>query len=397
VNANWQQIDINGQIGYVRKPRWPPPRVCAWLGAAPELATRPEALFAIVQELIGLVQPIPIDAVFTSEPRSYRITPNGLHALETALAMRRIESLLFSSPSGPPPYVTSADVMIYLGASDDSEPRPANIGIGFVLPDPADREPVVQRLAAFVQRWAATLEVASAFVSTDPRDTAGLTWLEGERKTLATRTWYQAQLNARGVSWGMMLGSALCARLGGRERVLEEAPAAIRTALGDGVWLQLSAIPSADPNAVERMTAYLNPLLNWSAPEHRVALPIARQQTPRVVGGDSAVPIRWLVPGEDTSAINIYLARSVSDAGVNAVVVAVKDWFKAGFVAHSDESPRFHYVSMHSHDREDAVLRWQIDLGHVDERVAVEELARALVALPEHPVTEIVVGVEEIG
>src|SRR5207253_7887320 len=59
------------------------------------------------------------------------------------------------------------------------------------------------------------------------------------------------------------------ARLGGQEAVLREAPAPLKRPLGEGVWLQLSSAPPADPAALARLGEYLGPLLAWTFAELR--------------------------------------------------------------------------------------------------------------------------------
>jgi hypothetical protein len=239
--------------------------VSGWLAGPPSLAGEGPLHVALLDDLLSLLRAYRIRSVHTSEPRYYRPGPKGRVRLTEALLAGRAESLYLSAalPAGA---AGSAGASIRLRFED----RPdfaVDVGARILAGGGGAQVPALARdVAEFVVRWFAPLRAAAAFVSDRLNADPGRTEheLEGLRPSLMR--WSALIRYARGAFWGTGLGPELCAHLGGREQVLREAPVAIKRALGEGVWLQVSEAPPAEPQALDRLTEYLAPCCNGPAP-----------------------------------------------------------------------------------------------------------------------------------
>ena len=109
--------------------------------------------------------------------------------------------------------------------------------------------PPINECIALIERWAEPLTIAAAGITYGKCATYGdgsLYLSQREREHGRLREWQAVRRFVRGITWGTMLGPDLCARLGGQDCVLRDAPVAIARPLdGGGVWLQLSEKPPA--------------------------------------------------------------------------------------------------------------------------------------------------------
>jgi hypothetical protein len=195
---------------------------------------------------------------------------------------------------------------------------------------------------------------------------------------------------ARHAGWGMWLTAGHLAGLGGKERMLREAPVARIEDHVNGLWMELTSSPWDVPDdALRRLEEFLDPILAKSREEVRAAdpelikperrmpeygLPTPQDKYSRYKG--PPVEWRWLPEtGEDELVLNLHLREAPSKQGASALARAVLAWYNAG----SDEAFEgggFHDIGGPNWDG--PVVRWNVDLGFADAESAVTDLARRL-------------------
>jgi hypothetical protein len=390
---------------------WPPLRASAWLAGPAELADQPDVIVAVVQDLLQMLDSYRISRIGTGEPREYRLTRSAFQELTTAVGDRRVNSIHLTSDTPEPPEgkdpadldlsdlqgQSGASATIWLPSAGEFADSAVQVEVTTHAATVEAQLSDAQRFAAFVRRWAEPLRVAAAFASANPHDTASRTHYEATHRLPAHLTCSAAQHYARGVFWCNLLSTALCDRLGGRARVLAEAPASIKEPVGDGIWLQLSETPPAEPLADEQMAAFLAPIL--SRPRLNVRPPgppprrPARRDVPSPPAGSLSVPITVLDPSGEDIALNVYLEAPLAAAAREAVAKTVDIWFMAGFDGASGDSG-FRSLSPPSVDERGAVMRWDVDLVSPRWQRSVLDLAQWLGAIPDVTVKRLVVGTE---
>lgn len=410
-----------------------PPWVSAWIAGPPALRDQPELLVSLTDDLLSLLAPFPIGPIYSSEPREYRLTTRGRSSLANAIRADRINTLVFAT-SPQPPLTTGlnrATALLALSSRQNGD-QSTQLQLQLRPADPARFAPLARQVIDFVTRWFAELGAASAFVSTynvtvngEIGDSPVVTAHERRRGAIATG-WTASCRYIRGAFWGTGLGSELCARLGGRERVLHDAPVEIARAVNDGVWLQVSnGIPAED--ALVRLAAFLSPVLDWAAsdilganaegrrqweatrPETAAddlspllleAMAQARAQvsTEASVAGRNAVPIRGLGQfldelGVDV-AINIQLSEPPTRQQLAQLMATLYVWYEAGFQGEFG-GKGFHDLTGPTIDGR--VVRWHADLGSADGERAVKELAGRLARVRHLTVRRLVLGTDSAG
>jgi len=394
--------------------QWQSRQITAWLAGPPHLKNEPVLLMALIDDLLEMFQPYDVKFVHSGEPRNYRLTPKGRAALFDLLSERRTDLLQVGSETGPVRYDAPeqgvASSFIWFGSTSD--PRSVvTIGLSIARRS-GSRSEVLAEILTFVKRWFVRMEASAAFVSwTALRDrwygdgTAGNGPTEHEREKHRQEgignlfEWPVLTRYARGAFWGNGLGPQLCERLGGRARVLREAPVPIAEPLGEGVWLQLSGEPPPPEDELARLKEYLAPLLNWGKQDIDALLPpvapaMLRPPLPRVPPSTTPIPFRFVQDSETDVVLNLHLRRRPSPNEQAAVEAAIRNWRRdaeEGFFGDSD----FHYVGEPSLDRQNHMLRWSADLGRVQPMEAIERLALRLGAVPLGAITELVIGQEE--
>ena len=205
---------------------------------------------------------------------------------------------------------------------------------------------------------------------------------------------------ARGSAWALWLTDGHIQRLGGWERVSQDAPAARVERRPGGVWLELTESPWDVPaEALSRLDSFLRPILPTAAelvaadPE----LPLPSRRPPRVTATDryrsftgADVGVEWIGGEEDGFTVNVHLARRPSAAAVRSLERLAHAWYLEGAegrfappLARGVDPSGFHNQT--PPDWDGRVVRWNVDLGgaQVDVRAATGELGRRLAAWSE--------------
>jgi hypothetical protein len=399
------------------------PIVTAWLGAAPELRARADVLVGLVDSVLALVEPWGVESVSTSEPHTYRLSPRGRAQLARALADGRVDDLVLASPlpaPSPGQGVAAGAVASVFPGGGRSVGALGSVGIRLAVGPGGGVAETTARLVAFLRQWFAAIDASAAFVSLltwerfpgggaaawrQVGDAPELTALEREPDRGTLEPGPAVRRFARGAFWGTGLGRELCARLGGRERVLQEAPVPLRQALGEGVWLQVSEAPPAEAAALARLAAYMAPLLNWTRSDVRALVgavrppPVDRAPQPAATpprpAARARVPVRWLESIEESEiGLNVYLTTEPDREQLVRLRDAVEAWYAAN-AGGALAGKGFQLLGGPSVDG--VVVRWSADLGAADPLAAVADLARRLASLPGPEVTRLEVGTEEVG
>jgi hypothetical protein len=219
-----------------------------------------------------------------------------------------------------------------------------------------------------------------------PRLWAGRTDLEdralGEGVTFGPRALARY---ARGPAWGLWLTRRHVEGLGGRERVLREAPVALAFARPGGVWLELTASPWDVPDAaLRRLEAYLVPILPSLRRLRATDAPPQRRSAGGVVTPADAyaghraprLPWEWTAGADgDSVALTLRCAQAPSPEAAAALDRAVAAWYDAG-AAEAFPGGGFHYLSDVQWDG--SVAHWWVDVGFAEVKPAVDDLARRL-------------------
>src|SRR5713226_8007383 len=76
--------------------------VTLWLGAPPSFRAKSSLIFELIDGLTELFRPYgTVESIWSSEPRTYRLSPKGRQALAEAIADQRIEEMqLDTYPDG---------------------------------------------------------------------------------------------------------------------------------------------------------------------------------------------------------------------------------------------------------------------------------------------------------
>jgi hypothetical protein len=210
-----------------------------------------------------------------------------------------------------------------------------------------------------------------------------------------------------GVGWAVWLTEGHLEALGGRARVLREAPVANVIESPEGLWLEASASPWDMPDAAwARLEAYLAPLL--PTPDNAPALdrppPAAAQEPPTESDRYSdyagpSPPHPWL-PSEGVDlAINVHLARRPRAAAARALARALEAWYAAGSQgAYPSGWGADSFHDLRGPDWQGRVARWNLDCGSADPEAAAEDLLRRLGGWSERwgcPITVVRLGTAE--
>jgi len=215
-----------------------------------------------------------------------------------------------------------------------------------------------------------------------------------------------------------MLGPDLCARLGGQDRVLRDAPVAIARPLdGGGVWLQLSEVPPAPLAVLEPFAAYLDPVRDWTYADITTTPPLPRRVhtfTPlRTTAPFPAYPIESTGLRRGDSGLTLYLASPPTQTQIAELTAAVAAWDDARTpLQHtrqrngSDEASEsiFHTLQAPTYTLYGPavvgnVLRWRTRLGFAarDPDWRLPDLCSRIADVPGVQVEKLVVGTETIG
>lgn len=400
-------------------------RITCWLGAYPWKEADPDILVALVNEILQFCNSYGgVGSIWTSEPRTYRPTVHGLACLQDTIGLRRADTLTISTPPQfnrggfVPVQPFTATVNFF---DEDFPMTNASIEVTVQAPLEASLSSVVMQLVDFVARWFEPLQALSAFVSSDVwgngtivGDSPEQTAMERERQVTPLEAFPLLEVYARGVFWGNGLGPSLCARMGGVERVLAEAPVLVARPMGSGVWLQLSGTPPPDQSELDQLASYFRPLTEWTwestqaviqaylaanrpteavPPVSPVRLPsIAAKATSRK---KAAVPVRWLPDAHEDAAVglNVHLAAPPSAAQRAQLEGLIAAWYRCGFEGLFG-GVGFHTIWGPSVDG--SVLRWYVDLGSADPRRAIQGLVEKLEA-STLSVAHVIVGTETAG
>jgi hypothetical protein len=389
----------------------------AWLAGPPELGNDPEFAMALITDLLlflrGGEQRFRVDSVLTDEPRIYPTDSQGLADLARRIRAKSARELDFAGESRDRA-VGDVTAHITLGRSlSFRSPLATAVGVALRPADGHRLADTTERVVGFVKRWFVAMSAVSAFVS-NYGALAGRSF--GDHSTAtehehgAERTvlleWEDLRRFARGAFWGTGLGPDLCARLGGRERVLSEAPAARKEPLGEGVWLQLSAAPPTDQSSLETLRVYLQPLLEWTRVDLATQFPNGPRERSggghgRLASRDSASSPRVSVQvlprfHEDHSGgLNIYLGAPPTSEEQEVIERTVRSWYDSSFQASSSGAQQAGFHDIRGPTVEAQVMRWFIDLGMANAPVALDALAAELGRLGGVKVDRLVVGTEE--
>lgn len=390
----------------------------AWVAGPPSARNDSALLVFLVEDVLRLLKPYGIGLLLSSEPKTYGPSDEGLRLLAESLAEGRIDGIsLGSQPSrlqGPGYGCADLD----FGQATYPSEMAVRIGVRIRPFQSEDVASVGESLTTFARSWFARLGAAAAFVSASwmvdgymVGDSDSRTSHEAVHGLPSLTLWPDLCRFARGAFWGMGLGHDLCERLGGRERVLGEAPALVAEPLATGAWLQLSGVPPADPVEIERLRGFLAPVLNWSlsdtlhgklfapAGRARELVPNRGSQriestTPKrvVEGFRIAVPTRFLRQLSSLEGVSIHFDSPPTREQSSTIEALVADWYRQGF------NGGFGGAGLHSISGpivEGSVLRWLVDFGDVDVRQAGHALARILGQLKGIRVARLVFGTEQ--
>jgi hypothetical protein len=388
--------------------------ITAWVAGPPMVRRDSSLLISLVDDLLRLLKPYGIGSLLTSEPKIYHSTPNGLKLLAESLLQRRIDGISLGSE----PYRVNdagyACADLDFGQATYASDMALGIDVRIRPALTTDIDNTAASLNSFAKNWFSKLGAAAGFISA---------WQMGDEHTMgdfASRTSYEATNGlpglmlwsdvcrfARGAFWATGLGPDLCAQLGGRERVLRDAPTVVAEPLGTGVWLQLSGVPPPDPVEVEHLQRFLAPVLNWRlsdtnygqrpapTPGELGARPTRKAGSPivtRPADGACVVPIHFLRGVSGTDGVNIHLQSRPNRSQCAAIQALVSGWYRHGF--HGG----FGGTGLHSISGpivDGNVLRWLVDFGDVDVRQAAGTLAQSLGQLKGVRVARLVFGTEQ--
>jgi hypothetical protein len=414
------------------------------LGVSGWLAFRPAArqetaklMVALVEEMDTLFSQYPIDAIYSSEPRSYRRTPRGRRALARAIEDDRVERLTWATPSrgpGGPGRTGLADAQCLL--TFPSKRFSQTVGSVSIVIQPNVQSAylsLTQVVTSVLTQWFEPLGAVSAFVSHYGMVEGGEIGdhpliTRHERQSGIVLGPHAVERYLRGVFWAMGLGAQLCSYLGGQEAVLRNAPVARALSTGSGVWLLASDEPPGSRNDFVRLATYLAPLIgtandiravetvadagdtgqiNWRQSEYAAseelaavleeaaALPSRELSTNMPV--QKRVPIRGLralLDLEADAALNLYLERPPTRPQLVRLVATMQAWYEQG-VTGGFGGAGFH--SLEGPTVDGRVVRWNADLGSADSERAIHSLATQLAVLPDVNVTQLVIGTNSTG
>ncbi len=402
----------SASVGPYYQDRPQPRAVIAWLGMHPDVRNQPEIINSMFDDLIELLAPHGVLSAYSAEPRTYRLNQRGRRLLAEAFSVGRISQLGFLAldPNSAlyPNMEIRANAEVLLGMPRIPEVA-ATISLR-IQPETDDSiSAVVSQATGFVRKWFGPLQAISAFVSPQGKwderafdDTTGITVLERNRPFRLV-DWTDQRHFLRGVFWGNGLGPDLCDRLGGQDHVLRHAPVFCAEPLGAGVWLQISEPFPPPQEAIDRLAAFLAPLLTWTKddliPRHTPYPTDLASQEPITERDEFAddtsnpmVPMKWLdtIDGLDIG-INIYLEKPPTPEQEDAIKASLDRWYTVGFNG-GFGGAGFHSISQPSVDR--ASLRCMLDLGSADAPLAFDSLRKRLAALSNVQVHELILGTE---
>lgn len=240
--------------------------ITGWIALSPGALDIPDRAEGFANQLWELLHPYGGLAISC---RPWKVPSFPLLTLSELLANKSIDSFSLETLDYPEP-TAFVKARVNLAHGDD---RSAAC-IAFAEIQPTSREniaPTANSLAAFLKGYFGSFDASAAFVSMSDvlanrrvvGDHAMGTALEIERRSIL-RAWPDTQRFARGAFWGNGLGADLCARLGGQAKVLRDAPVFRSEPVGHGVWLQVTKDFPPDQDAINRLSEYLLPVLDWN-------------------------------------------------------------------------------------------------------------------------------------
>jgi hypothetical protein len=365
-----------------------------WMAMHPGIASDASQLLHIIESVFGILRPYGCRSVWTSEPRTYAMGETGRRGLADGLQAARIRQAVLSTPergiSGmldlTPKLVPRAGLTVR--ATDGEDGRLATALLGEI---------------ALIEEWFPRTDAAMAFISLDDQDWYLQTAHEAELGQGALVTWQGVRHFLRGVFWGLALGPDLCEQLGGKESVLNEAPVPVARRLGNGVWLQASKKPDPDSRLLSSLRNYLAPLLSWTradtgalptppvATEPARSPAIHRRSRPRTV---RRIHIEFMKNAGIDTGLMVYFAAPPPATQVTAIERLVGEWYGDGLMGAFGGSGFHELTGPTVHG---TVMRWRVDFGSSNPRVAVRWLAEELASFSEpSSIERIVVGTKVV-
>lgn len=376
--------------------------VSAWIAAPPWLRQTSGALERAVEELLTLVDRYGVRSVLTTEPCYYNTTTTGKIALRNAFRESAVDLayILFDHRNDAQGNVAAS---ISLANSGPPIPEIARYTIGMQMMLPAVQPEYLRRIVEFVQRQCANLDAAYAFIAPESEEFP-TTKFEQAHNGYPDMRWARTLVRPRGVFWGNYLGPRMCEALGGRVRVLADAPVFFAEPVGEGVWLQLSEHPG-ETVSTDQLTSYLQRLLES---DDTVAQaydpPVDSAQNPEISmmrwfqadpESETPVPVRVTAsydPSEEQRVVNIHCEGKLSREQRYDMDVLLSKWYykgnDTGFSGSILGWRSYPTVNMNT-------IRFLVDVEDFTEPLAV--LCRRLAAISFARVTEVVLGVEYIG
>ena len=393
-----------------------PLTITAWLAGPPDLSDEAQLVMSLVEDILvvrrGPADQVKIETLLSDEPRTYSADRRGLGALAEKIRVKAVGGLDISG-SAPGGSIGDVTAQINLGRSHPYR-SPLATSVWIAMRSNGDRADTAARLVDFVKGWFVPMRAASAFVSYSGRPGAGhssdwgtVTRHEAAPDRTVLVEWADLRRFARGAFWGTGLGFELCERLGGRDRILSQAPAPVKEHLNGAVWLQLSSVPPADELALQKLSSFMSPLLQWTRadlrtqfPESRPTMPESggRRRRPEDLPTAHRVPMRILDSfHEDRSGgLNIYLAVAPNPEQRIAIEESVRTWYESSFQGFFASRFGIGFHDIQGPRIDGRIMRWVIDLGIANSREALDALAVRLALLPGVEIDQLVVGTERV-
>jgi hypothetical protein len=227
----------------------------------------------IINDAIDLFRPHTIPVVRSSEPREYRLTPIGRELLAEAIMTKQLEWVVFVPDSSPLDGHTNEFFCILFGTFN--LPGYATT-IMMEVRATGNQIETAHQVARLVKQWFVATSAAAGWVSLhagtegDSAHWRATTTDERERNLHNPHRWSFVSRFLRGVFWGNAISSNHCQRLGGVDRISEDAPVRKAELLGTAMWLEPSKSFPADVSEVKQLAEYLSPLLAYTRRDQRV-------------------------------------------------------------------------------------------------------------------------------
>jgi hypothetical protein len=391
--------------------------VTAWLGAPPNLKLDGERVGSVIDDALRLYGNKSEIEIRSSEPCRYRLTPTGRESLSRAITRGAVRSLLYYGEY--PASYASGENRFSIRFDDLPDPYQAST-FSVVITD-KDTVSTAAAVSETIKRWFVCLDAACAWVSyrrgDDIDDSSSTAWtkLEATRRQRLSSYWPALQTFVRGAFWGNLLSASHCDRLGGRDRILREAPVWHAQPVGEGIWLQLSKTLPPSPDAVDRLEAYLAPLLNWTptdVEQWRLAWATKNSEyynskqfhsppETRSIAYSDLPEVRWLFEPEDAwdLDINIYVDEALGEEARQQIGAIIQGWFAEGAQAEGFESDvPYHLREMTEPAFGEMAVRFSVECRSEGKfPLIVERLREWLTMVTTVRITEVILGMETVG